>query len=97
MLLCVHVLQGQPPCVGGSPLYPHQLVALNWLRRMWACGQHAIFADEMVGAGRGGGGVVCVACILKLHLCLYLWYRPGSTETRGRDKIHKYLLWSDPD
>lgn len=40
--------QGQPQFIGGSPLYPHQLVALNWMRRMWARGQHAIFADEMV-------------------------------------------------
>jgi len=42
------IAQGQPRCVGGSLLYPHQLVALNWLRRMWAQGQSAIFADEMV-------------------------------------------------
>lgn len=61
-------LERQPPFVqggaGGCALHPHQLVAVNWLRRAWARGQHAIFADDMVrgrwGGGRHVGWFVCV-------------------------------------
>ncbi len=37
-----------PPA--GAELYPHQLQALNALRRAWAVGKHAIVADEPVRA-----------------------------------------------
>jgi hypothetical protein len=43
-------LTQQPPYVSGPPLAPNQLEGLNWLRGMWAKGQHAILADEPVGS-----------------------------------------------
>ena len=46
----VAVLGAQPSWVHGGALYPHQLEAVNWLRRMWAEGRPALLAD---GGGLG--------------------------------------------
>jgi hypothetical protein len=40
-------IDATPECVAaGGELYPHQLAALNWLRRQWSEGNAAVFADE---------------------------------------------------
>ena len=43
-------LAAQPSWVHGGALYPHQLEAANWLRRLWAEGRPALLAD---GPGLG--------------------------------------------
>lgn len=56
-------LQRQPSYVAGGELHPHQLAAVNWLRRMWAGGQHAILADEM-GLGKTATVITFLQCLL---------------------------------
>ena len=46
----VQDLAAQPSWVHGGALYPHQLEAANWLRRLWAEGRPALLAD---GGGLG--------------------------------------------
>ncbi|KAD7478296.1 hypothetical protein E3N88_01432 [Mikania micrantha] len=46
----VLTLTEQPKELGGS-LFPHQLEALNWLRKCWHRGKNVILADEM-GLGK---------------------------------------------
>ena len=46
----VRDLTSQPSWVRGGALYPHQLEAANWLRRLWAEGRPALLAD---GGGLG--------------------------------------------
>ncbi|KAI3798449.1 hypothetical protein L1987_33725 [Smallanthus sonchifolius] len=46
----VITLAEQPKELGGS-LFPHQLEALNWLRKCWHRGKNVILADEM-GLGK---------------------------------------------
>ena len=46
----VQDLASQPSWVRGGALYPHQLEAANWLRRLWAEGRPALLAD---GGGLG--------------------------------------------
>ncbi|XP_076945061.1 LOW QUALITY PROTEIN: protein CHROMATIN REMODELING 4-like [Bidens hawaiensis] len=46
----VITLTEQPKELGGS-LFPHQLKALNWLRKCWSRGKNVILADEM-GLGK---------------------------------------------
>ncbi|KAI7751103.1 hypothetical protein M8C21_020508 [Ambrosia artemisiifolia] len=46
----VTTLTEQPEELGGS-LFPHQLEALNWLRKCWHRGKNVILADEM-GLGK---------------------------------------------
>ncbi|KAF5768820.1 putative DNA helicase chromatin regulator PHD family [Helianthus annuus] len=46
----VTTLTEQPKELGGS-LFPHQLEALNWLRKCWHRGKNVILADEM-GLGK---------------------------------------------
>ena len=52
----VAVLSSQPTWVHGGALYPHQLEAVNWLRRLWAEGRPALLAD--------GGGLGKTASII---------------------------------
>ncbi|GIL66592.1 hypothetical protein Vafri_20082 [Volvox africanus] len=44
-------LTEQPAYVTGATLRTHQLQAVNWLRRMWTTGKHAVLADDM-GLGK---------------------------------------------
>ena len=44
------MLSDQPSWVHGGALYPHQLEAVNWLRRLWAEGRPTLLAD---GSGLG--------------------------------------------
>ncbi|GLI58399.1 hypothetical protein VaNZ11_000099 [Volvox africanus] len=44
-------LTEQPAYVTGAILRTHQLQAVNWLRRMWTAGKHAVLADDM-GLGK---------------------------------------------
>ncbi|GIM15000.1 hypothetical protein Vretimale_17869 [Volvox reticuliferus] len=44
-------LTEQPAYVTGARLCTHQLQAVNWLRRMWVAGKHAVLADDM-GLGK---------------------------------------------
>ncbi|KXZ56057.1 hypothetical protein GPECTOR_2g939 [Gonium pectorale] len=53
----------QPPFVTGGLLQPHQLAALNWLRRMWAAGQHAILSDDM-GLGKTATVTAYLQCLI---------------------------------
>lgn len=39
-------LVAQPSYVYGGQLFPHQLACLNWLRRQWVAGSHAVLADD---------------------------------------------------
>lgn len=41
----------QPEWVRGGKLYPHQLEAVNWLRRQWAADTPVLLADD-VGLGK---------------------------------------------
>lgn len=50
------MLSSQPTWVHGGALYPHQLEAVNWLRRLWAEGRPALLAD--------GGGLGKTASII---------------------------------
>ncbi|KAK2967130.1 hypothetical protein RJ640_006839 [Escallonia rubra] len=44
-------LTEQPKELGGGSLFPHQLEALNWLRKCWHRSKNVILADEM-GLGK---------------------------------------------
>ncbi|WOG89550.1 hypothetical protein DCAR_0208788 [Daucus carota subsp. sativus] len=44
-------LTEQPEELRGGSLFPHQLEALNWLRKCWCKGRNVILADEM-GLGK---------------------------------------------
>lgn len=41
----------QPKILKGGKLFPHQLEAIDWLRRLFENGSHGILADEM-GLGK---------------------------------------------
>lgn len=41
----------QPKSLKGGALFPHQLEAIDWLRRLFENGSHGILADEM-GLGK---------------------------------------------
>lgn len=41
----------QPKSLAGGRLFPHQLEAIDWLRRLFENGSHGILADEM-GLGK---------------------------------------------
>lgn len=41
----------QPKSLKGGKLFPHQLEAIDWLRRLFENGSHGILADEM-GLGK---------------------------------------------
>lgn len=56
-------LAAQPGFVKGAPLYPHQLATVNWLRRAWAKGRHAVLADEM-GLGKTATVITFLQCLL---------------------------------
>ncbi|KAL8143153.1 hypothetical protein V2J09_016185 [Rumex salicifolius] len=47
----IPVLKEQPKELKGGSLFPHQLEALNWLRRCWYRSKNVILADEM-GLGK---------------------------------------------
>ena len=47
----VRDLSEQPGDLRGGALFPHQMEALNWLRRAWAARRNVILADEM-GLGK---------------------------------------------
>lgn len=47
----------QPSWVSPGQLKPHQIEALNWLRRYWAVGQYGVLADD---PGLGRSAVVAV-------------------------------------
>lgn len=47
----IPVLKEQPKELKGGMLFPHQLEALNWLRRCWHRSKNVILADEM-GLGK---------------------------------------------
>jgi SNF2 family DNA or RNA helicase len=56
-------VEKQPEWVGrDATLCPHQLEAVNWLRRNWAAGRCGILADEP-----GLGRTATVATFLKVH------------------------------
>ncbi|KAL6206272.1 hypothetical protein ACLB2K_023520 [Fragaria x ananassa] len=47
----IHALTEQPKELKGGSLFPHQLEALNWLRKCWHKSRNVILADEM-GLGK---------------------------------------------
>uniref|UniRef100_A0ACD6AKG5 Uncharacterized protein n=1 Tax=Avena sativa TaxID=4498 RepID=A0ACD6AKG5_AVESA len=57
------VLVEQPKELKGGMLFPHQLEALNWLRKCWYKSKNVILADEM------GLGKTVSACALLSSLC----------------------------
>lgn len=56
-------LKQQPAYVTGGRLHAHQLQAVDWLRGMWACKQHAIMADGH-GLGKTASLVVYLQSLL---------------------------------
>ncbi|SPT17616.1 unnamed protein product [Triticum aestivum] len=57
------VLIEQPKELKGGMLFPHQLEALNWLRKCWCKSKNVILADEM------GLGKTVSACAFLSSLC----------------------------
>lgn len=57
------VLVDQPKELQGGMLFPHQLEALNWLRKCWYKSKNVILADEM------GLGKTVSACAFLSSLC----------------------------
>lgn len=56
-------LQQQPAYVGGGRLHAHQLQTADWLRGMWAKGEHAVMADGN-GLGKTASLVVYLQSLL---------------------------------
>jgi hypothetical protein len=52
----------QPDWVVGGRLYPHQLAAVNWLRRQWLQGCNAMLADE-TGLGKAASAITFCQCL----------------------------------
>ncbi|XP_039796181.1 protein CHROMATIN REMODELING 4-like isoform X2 [Panicum virgatum] len=61
--LDLNVLVDQPKELQGGMLFPHQLEALNWLRKCWYKSKNVILADEM------GLGKTVSACAFLSSLC----------------------------
>ncbi|XP_062189037.1 protein CHROMATIN REMODELING 4-like [Phragmites australis] len=59
----LNVLVDQPKELQGGTLFPHQLEALNWLRKCWYKSKNVILADEM------GLGKTVSACAFLSSLC----------------------------
>ncbi|OEL34683.1 Protein CHROMATIN REMODELING 4 [Dichanthelium oligosanthes] len=59
----LNVLVDQPKELQGGMLFPHQLEALNWLRKCWYKSKNVILADEM------GLGKTVSACAFLSSLC----------------------------
>uniref|UniRef100_A0A0D9WZ32 Protein CHROMATIN REMODELING 4 n=1 Tax=Leersia perrieri TaxID=77586 RepID=A0A0D9WZ32_9ORYZ len=59
----LNVLVEQPKELQGGMLFPHQLEALNWLRKCWYRSKNVILADEM------GLGKTVSACAFLSSLC----------------------------
>ncbi|ONM23789.1 Protein CHROMATIN REMODELING 4, partial [Zea mays] len=59
----LNVLADQPKELKGGMLFPHQLEALNWLRKCWHKSKNVILADEM------GLGKTVSACAFLSSLC----------------------------
>ncbi|CAN6168169.1 unnamed protein product [Urochloa humidicola] len=59
----LNVLVDQPKELQGGMLFPHQLEALNWLRKCWYRSKNVILADEM------GLGKTVSACAFLSSLC----------------------------
>ncbi|KAF8700851.1 hypothetical protein HU200_034217 [Digitaria exilis] len=59
----LNVLIDQPKELQGGMLFPHQLEALNWLRKCWYKSKNVILADEM------GLGKTVSACAFLSSLC----------------------------
>ncbi|XP_006657726.1 protein CHROMATIN REMODELING 4 [Oryza brachyantha] len=59
----LNVLVEQPKELQGGMLFPHQLEALNWLRKCWYKSKNVILADEM------GLGKTVSACAFLSSLC----------------------------
>ncbi|CAN6457320.1 unnamed protein product [Victoria cruziana] len=60
----ISCLEEQPKELKGGSLFPHQLEALNWLRKCWHKSKNVILADEM-GLGKT---VSACAFILSLYM-----------------------------
>ncbi|CAM0905949.1 unnamed protein product [Alopecurus aequalis] len=59
----ISMLVEQPKELEGGALFPHQLEALNWLRKCWYKSKNVILADEM------GLGKTVSACAFLSSLC----------------------------
>ena len=56
-------LSEQPACISGGRLFPHQLSGVNWLRKQWVAGSHAVLADDS-GMGKTATAVAYLQSIL---------------------------------
>ncbi|KAK9823247.1 hypothetical protein WJX72_001331 [[Myrmecia] bisecta] len=61
-------LQEQPEYVAGGQLHPHQLEAVNWLRRMWVEGKSALLADDL-GLGKTATVISFIQCLRHEFQC----------------------------
>jgi SNF2 family DNA or RNA helicase len=72
----------QPEWVRGGKLYPHQLEAVNWLRRQWAADAPVLMADDS-GLGKTATVIAFLQflrCALVSCLCLSLAAGPSAYE-----------------
>ncbi len=56
-------LAEQPRYVTGAQLLPHQLSGVNWLRRQWVQGSHAMLADDS-GMGKTATVITFLSTLL---------------------------------
>lgn len=90
----IRTLTEQPEELKGGSLFPHQLEALNWLRKCWYKSKNVILADEM-GLGKTVSACAFISALyveFKAHLpCLVLV--PLSTMPNW---FAEFALWA-PD
>ena len=74
--MCIHLqaaaastpdITEQPEWVRGGKLYPHQLEAVNWLRRQWAADAPVLMADDS-----GLGKTATVIAFLQFLRCAFV-------------------------
>ena len=74
--MCIHLqaaaastpdITEQPEWVRGGKLYPHQLEAVNWLRRQWAADAPVLMADDS-----GLGKTATVIAFLQFLRCVFV-------------------------
>ena len=81
----------QPKSLKGGKLFPHQLEAIDWLRRLFENGSHGILADEM-GLGKTIEVIGLLASLREEGVfgCVLI-IAPLSTLGNWVDEFHRWL------
>jgi hypothetical protein len=84
----------QPEWVRGGKLYPHQLEAVNWLRRQWAADAPVLMADD---SGLGKTATI-IAFLQFLRCAFWLWLCPSlAAEPFAHEGTwgmrHRAIIW----